>query len=122
MGIFSNWRKNREAADTPKSVRPKSQTGSYRQRLTDTGDAPPRKQEAEPDLVEIDPHFHGTVETIGPGKNVYTPKRYVREDAGTHDTLKIIDDSLSEEDEESFDPYNTGRFDLPDNWRRRFKK
>jgi hypothetical protein len=122
MGIFKNWRKNREAADTPQTERATMQTGSYRQRVTDVSEAPPRKPPAEPELVNIDPHFHGSVETVGPGKNVFTPKRYVREDSGTHETLKIIDDSLSEDDEVSFDPYNTGQYDLTDNWHLRARK
>jgi hypothetical protein len=41
----------------------------------------------------------------------------VREDTGTHETLKIIDESLVvEEDEGGMDPYNTGRFDRSKSW------
>ena len=44
--------------------------------------------------------------------------KMIREDAGTHDDLKIIDESLfvEEEDDGSVDPYNTGRFDRSKNW------
>ena len=43
--------------------------------------------------------------------------RYVREDTGTHETLKILDDSLIDTKEETgIDPYNTGRFDRSKNW------
>ncbi len=50
------------------------------------------------------------------------PRRtqYVREDSGTHETLKIIDSSLDEPtDEDDIDPYNTGRFDPSRNWDKR---
>ncbi len=122
MGIFRNWLKNRDAAEASKPARPTGQTGSYRQRLTDANKSVPRRPEPEPELVDIDPHFHGTVESLGPGKNVYTPKRYVREETGTHETLKIIDDSLSDDEQDGFDPYNTGQFDLSRNWHLRAKK
>ena len=53
----------------------------------------------------------------GPGKNVLIRNRYVREDTGTHETLKILDDSLLESDEEfGADPYNSGRFDRAKSW------
>ncbi len=48
--------------------------------------------------------------------------RFLREDTGTHETLKILDDSLLDSgEEEGFDPYNTGDFDRSRNWERRFK-
>lgn len=111
MGIFSNWRKNRDGSDTPQPVRPTGQTGSYRQRLTDTREAEPQKSAAEPDLVDFDPHFHGTLETVGPGKNIFTPK-HVLEETGPHDTLRIVDDTHEKDEQDTFDPYNTGRFDM----------
>ncbi len=48
--------------------------------------------------------------------------KYVREDTGTHETLKILDDSIIDSgEEEGFDPYNTGDFDRSQNWQRRFR-
>lgn len=48
--------------------------------------------------------------------------KYLREDTGTHETLKILDESLLDTgEEEGFDPYNTGDFDRSRNWERRFK-
>ena len=48
--------------------------------------------------------------------------KYVREDTGTHETLKILDDSILDSgEEEGIDPYNTGDFDRSRNWERRFK-
>ena len=61
-------------------------------------------------------------EDLGPGKNVLIRNRFVREDTGTHETLKILDDSMIETDEETgFDPYNTGNFDRSRNWDKRRK-
>ena len=41
----------------------------------------------------------------------------MREDTGTHETLRIIDDSILEDEEEfGGDPYNTGRFDRSKSW------
>ena len=48
--------------------------------------------------------------------------KYVREDTGTHETLKILDESLvGSTDDDGFDPYNTGGFDRSRNWDRRFR-
>jgi hypothetical protein len=65
----------------------------------------------------------GRIEDGGPGKNVLIRNRFVREDTGTHDTLKILDDSVLESDEEyGLDPYNTGRFDRSKSWDSRNRK
>ncbi len=59
----------------------------------------------------------GKIVDGGPGKNVLIRNKYVREDTGTHETLKIVDDSLLETEEEfGADPYNTGRFDRSKSW------
>lgn len=74
----------------------------------------PRRQ---PEFVDLDPQVSGRIEERGPGKNVLVRSKYVREDTGTHETLKILDDSISEKDEKGgFDPYNTGQFDRSRNW------
>ena len=81
---------------------------------------PPSKKKVPrptPEFVDVDPSVHGRIEDRGPGKNVLIRNKYVREDTGTHETLKIVDDSLLETDEESgADPYNTGRFDRSKSW------
>ena len=60
------------------------------------------------------------VEDGGPGKNVYVRNKYIREDSGTHEKLKIVDESLlQEDDEDGLDPYNTGRFDRSKTWKLR---
>jgi hypothetical protein len=64
-----------------------------------------------------------TIESNGPGKNVLIRNKLLREDTGTHETLKILDDSLVDSGEETgLDPYNTGGFDRSKNWDRRFGK
>ena len=58
-----------------------------------------------------------------PGNNVLIRNKYLREDTGTHETLKILDDSLVDSGEETgIDPYNTGGFDRARNWTNRFRK
>lgn len=83
----------------------------------------PRPRAPAPDLVEFDSDLGGRIDDGGPGKNVLIRNKYVREDTGTHDTLKIIDDSLLQDEEEfGIDPYNTGRFDRSQSWNLRTKK
>lgn len=74
-------------------------------------------------LVEFDTELGGRIEEVGPGKNVLIRNKYLREDTGTHETLKIIDDSIIDTGEETgFDPYNTGQFDRSRNWGSRTRK
>lgn len=62
------------------------------------------------------------VESVGPGKNVLIRNKYQREDTGTHETLKILDDSMVDSGEETgIDPYNSGSFDRSKNWDKRFR-
>jgi hypothetical protein len=76
-----------------------------------------RTEPAEPQIPDFAPDLGGKVVDGGPGKNVLIRNKYVREDTGTHETLKIVDDSLLETDEEfGADPYNTGRFDRSKSW------
>lgn len=81
----------------------------------------PRPRPARPaaPAPRLDPaeSFEGTIEDGGPGKNVLIRNRFVREDTGTHETLKIIsDDVLESKEEYGLDPYNTGRFDRSKSW------
>ena len=76
-----------------------------------------------PEFVDTDEELAGEIENNGPGKNVLIRNKFVREDTGTHETLKILDDSLIDSGEETgIDPYNTGEFDRSKNWDRRFGK
>jgi len=74
-------------------------------------------------MVDFNSELGGRIDDGGPGKNVLIRNKYVREDTGTHDTLKIIDDSVFVDEEEfGIDPYNTGRFDRSQSWNLRRKK
>lgn len=76
-----------------------------------------------PEFVDVDPGTRAEIESNGTSKNVLIRNKYIREDTGTHETLKIVDDSLIEADEETgLDPYNTGQFDRSKNWDSRFRK
>lgn len=75
------------------------------------------KPAVEEPPAEFTSEVGGKIEDGGPGKNVLVRNKYVREDTGTHETLKIIDDSVLEPPEEDgIDPYNTGRFDRSKSW------
>ena len=68
----------------------------------------------QPEYVELDPDTHS---------QPLIRNKYRREDTGTHDNLKIIDDSMIDSGEETgIDPYNTGNFDRSRNWDKRFRK
>ena len=73
--------------------------------------------------VGFEPSLGAQIEDAGPGKNVLFRNIHIREDTGTHETLKIIDESLLDSDQQdSFDPYNSGQFDRSRNWGDRFSK
>ena len=82
--------------------------------------APKPRVNRKPDVSEVPeftPSLGGRIADGGPGKNVLVRNKYVREDTGTHETLKILDESLLKGDEEfGADPYNTGRFDRSESW------
>lgn len=80
------------------------------------------KANPEAGSVRLNTTLNGEIADGGPGKNVLV-RKMVREDTGTHDTLKIVDPSAAEsEDEFGIDPYNTGRFDRSKSWETRFRK
>jgi len=80
------------------------------------------QRELEPDFFETDRPVDRQIESTGPGKNVLIRNKYIREDTGTHETLKILDDSvLDNGDEDGIDPYNSGEFDRSKNWDKRFR-
>lgn len=74
-----------------------------------------------PELVDADEDLSGAFQSPGAGKNVPPQRKFVREDTGTHETLKIFDDSIIDSTEdEGADPYNTGGFDRSKSWDKRF--
>lgn len=134
MKRFTNWLTNmispRKASPDPQLNRTGArlrQTGSHLRRSgshTVARAAPPKQSlpDRQPDFVDLDPRVSGRIEDNGPGKNVLIRSKYVREDTGTHETLKILDDSMLDTEEEAgIDPYNTGQFDRSRNWDKRRK-
>ncbi len=76
-----------------------------------------------PEYVELDPETADKLKNSESGNNELIRNKYQREDTGTHDNLKIIDDSMIDSGEETgIDPYNTGNFDRSRNWDKRFRK
>jgi hypothetical protein len=79
--------------------------------------APRQREKNTPTPAEFSTELEGKIIDGGPGKNVLVRNKYLREDTGTHETLKIIDESiLNSDDEDGIDPYNTGRFDRSKSW------
>lgn len=118
--IIKNWLKDRFSNKTaPAQNLRKTNYVQVARRRPPEKNAPNEK----PDIVEVDPELHGQIESLGPGKNVLIRNRLVREETGTHETLKILDDSMIDSGEEpGLDPYNTGDFDRSKKWDQRFRK
>lgn len=92
-----------------------------RQALADRKRTPARRTRGNSE-PELDVSIEGGIEERGPGKNVLVRKRFIREEAGTHETLKIVDETVTDTEEEAgIDPYNTGNFDRSRNWDKRFR-
>lgn len=93
-------------------------------RMHRTGSFPPPKAPRAKPTRPAQPPKDYAVEREGHDGNVLIRNKYVREETGTHETLKILDDSLVDSGEETgIDPYNTGGFDRSRNWEaRRFRK
>lgn len=109
-----------EDVKKPKSLSTAGYIGPPRTPVPKNKAANPRPARATP---EIEPNLDGRIESQGPGKNVLIRNPYVREDTGTHETLKILDESLIDSGEETgIDPYNTGKFDRSKKWDQRFRK
>ena len=119
---IKNWFSSRFADEKPAPTPDLRKSGAH----VSPRPARPRKQEVPrraPDFVEADEVLADRIESNGPGKNVLIRNKFVREDTGTHETLKILDDSLVDSGEETgIDPYNTGGFDRSKNWDKRFGK
>jgi hypothetical protein len=95
------------------------ETGAHASPRPATQKVPRPKSE----FVQVDEDLSGEIDSLGPGKNVLIRNKFVREDTGTHETLKILDDSMVDSGEETgIDPYNTGGFDRSRNWDKRFGK
>jgi len=86
-------------------------------RKTPSTTAKMTKTPPAPESLDYTSDGPGHIGDGGPGKNILIRNRYIREETGTHETLKIIDDTILDADEPAeFDPYNTGRFDRSKSW------
>ena len=119
MKRFTNWLSDKFAPEKPAAGYSLRQTGAHRiakPASRSRSPAPVLKGEYSLD-VEYSSELGGKIVDGGPGKNVLIRNKYIREDSGTHETLKIVDDSILDSDEEfGLDPYNTGRFDRAKSW------
>lgn len=120
METLKNWFQDRfsNGKSTPQDLRRTSsfQVARARRPVTKT-------PEPAAEVVKIETDLHGRIESLGPGKNVLIRNRFVREETGTHESLKILDDSVVDSGEATgIDPYNTGGFDRSKNWDQRFRK
>ena len=119
MNRFLTWLGSKLFLKKAASESALRQTTSRAKRPT----APANPMASATPLVGFNSELGGRIEDGGPGKNVLIRNKYVREDTGTHDTLKILDDSVFEDEKEiGADPYNTGRFDRSKSWNLRNRK
>ena len=127
MKRFFSWLANLFSTQAAPPRRELTQSGSH---LRQTGSrvkpgsaavqqAVPRRQ---PEFVNPDPQLAGRIVESGPGKSVLVGSKFVREDSGTHETLTILDDSITQTDDDvGTNPYDTGDFDRSKNWDKRFR-
>jgi hypothetical protein len=120
---IKNWLQHHFSSEEVKKPKTLSTSGYIGARRPGAPKKAVEKRPTAPESVEIEPAVEGRIESQGPGKNVLIRNRYVREDTGTHETLKILDDSMVDSGEETgLDPYNTGKFDRSKKWDQRFRK
>lgn len=111
MKRFISWLKNRFEIDDEEP------RAAPRRPVVRATKRPARPNPVTPEPVEFSSEFDGKIEDGGPGKNVLIRNKYLRDDAGNHDSLSIVDDGNSQAgDEDGIDPYNTGRFDRSKSW------
>jgi hypothetical protein len=117
MARIVDWLKTRLGLEEPEPEEPLWQSGVHAR------PRPARRPQSKPRStsnrapIDFSSDLGGKIIDGGPGKNVLIRNKYVREENGTHETLKIVDDGLLESREEpGADPYNTGRFDRSQSW------
>jgi len=128
--FIKNWFRGRAEPAQALPTQDLRQSGANRlpavrrgdRRKTDRRDRLERPDRPEPPEAAIEPTVAGRIDSSGP-MNVLVRNKYQREDSGTHETLRIIDDSLADpNDEAGNDPYNSGSFDRSRNWEKRYRK
>ena len=118
---FKNWLKTRSSDEDSTLVQDLRATGAHTAstQARQTQEVP----RPDPEFVPADEELSAEAESDSPGENPLIRNKFLREDTGTHETLKILDDSMVDTGEEiGIDPYNTGGFDRSKNWDRRFGK
>ena len=124
MKRFFNWLADKIS---PQKASPKvdlNRTGQYRAPKKSAASKKQAVPRSQPEYVDFDSNVDGQIDSVGPGKNVLKRSKMLRDDAGTHETLTIIDESAenTRNEEDGIDPYNTGQFDRSKNWDKRFRK
>ncbi len=116
---FIHWLKDRFEGDPPSKPGQLRKTAAYAHGPPKTAAATVPARESTGDNVRDAVKLDAT----DPGKSAPLRIRYIREETGTHETLKILDDSIMDTGEETgIDPYNTGGFDRSKNWAKRYRK
>jgi len=116
MNRFVNWLSNKFAQRNSDAEPMRRNSGAHRMPKPASKKLTGKNFTTTPD-TEYSAYVGGEIIDGGPGKNVLIRNKYIREDSGTHETLKIVDDSLLDSDDEfGLDPYNTGRFDRAQSW------
>lgn len=113
LEALKTWWRERFGDDAEDDLPRVNRTGSFPPRDLSQGTPDPARRAAAKDSAG------------NPGQegDVLIRNRFVREETGTHETLKILDDSLIDSGEEAgIDPYNTGGFDRSRNWESRSRK
>ncbi len=123
MEKFKNWLIDRFSTAEPKPPADIGQTGAMPRPKVRPKVRKSVVRRTDATRIKAEPPLYGKIEDAGPGKNVLTRTQFIREDTGTHETLKILDESLEDSgDDDGIDPYNTGKFDRSKNWNNRFRK
>lgn len=117
---FFNWLKGHPTAIGPSTPQLRRRVSAHQSIQPE----PAHPAEGHEPKQVFDPYLpsDGAIVSAGPGKNVFMRNKYVREETGTHETLKIMDDTMVNSGEEyGVDPYNSGEFDRSKNWDVRFR-
>jgi len=111
MKSFFKWLIDRFGTDQP------AEPSALRRATAQRRPKPPPQKPVDRPQADFSSKVEGSIVDGGPGKNVLIRNKFVREDTGTHETLKILDDSVLDSlEEDGIDPYNTGRFDRSKSW------
>ena len=118
MKKIRNWLKNR-GLDADESAPATFKNAGASRQVAPRKTVKPRPA---PDFIQKPAPGAPKTQNAASGESGLSRNKFVREDTGTHETLKILDDSIIDSGEEpGIDPYNTGGFDRSKNWNNRFR-